>query len=143
MDIPLYFQKQISMCHHFKIELEGWNFQDLQIFMQTITSSFCGTIRFCFNYHPPLPGGDNRNNNSENLRIINVLERNVQKCLAFNIKTRIPLSLALVWRGKGDFILTGKRVLPLKKWRTSLKYEIIRDGDKKLPLPALSTKFNT
>ena len=100
--------------------------------MQTITSSFCGTIRFCFNYHPPLPGGDNRNNNSGNLRIINVLERNVQKCLAFNIKTRIPLSLALVWRGKGDFILTGKRVLPLKKCGTSLKYEVICDGDKKI-----------
>ena len=46
MDFPLYFQKRISPGHHFKIELEGWNFQDLLIFMQTITGSFCGMIGF-------------------------------------------------------------------------------------------------
>ena len=54
MDFPLYFQKQISPGHHFKIKLEGWNFQDLLIFMQTITGLFCGLIGFFLKYHPPL-----------------------------------------------------------------------------------------
>ena len=54
MDFPLYFQKRISPGHHFKINLEGWNCQDLLSFMQTITGSFCWMIEFFFNYHPPL-----------------------------------------------------------------------------------------
>ena len=34
--------------------LEGLNFQDLLIFIQTITGSFCGMIGCFFNYHPTL-----------------------------------------------------------------------------------------
>jgi hypothetical protein len=46
-----------SICHRFKIELEGSNFQDLLIYMRKMTGSFCGTIGqvldFLADYHPP------------------------------------------------------------------------------------------
>ena len=51
MDFPLYFQNRISPGNHFKIKLEGLNFQNLLIFMQTITGSFCGMIGI----FPPTP----------------------------------------------------------------------------------------
>ena len=54
MDFPLYFQKRIFLCHHFKIKPEGWNFQDLLILMQTITGSFCGIIGFFKKLSPHL-----------------------------------------------------------------------------------------
>ena len=52
MDFRLYFRERISMCHHFKMKLEGWNFQDLITFMQTMTRSICVFLAFSLKYVP-------------------------------------------------------------------------------------------